>query len=173
MAKRATIIMLCVLLLTVCFTGCNDKNNENGTDNQVNVEGKLEDLIQKMYDNLGGSVELPRGVANITLSEDMGSEGGPNIEYYIGAKEIPFTEGVASESSIGSAAYSVVLLRMEDGADIEAAKKQIKDNVDPAKWICVRVDESNVVVDNIGNLVVLIMSEDSEKIHESFLNLNK
>jgi hypothetical protein len=62
---------------------------------------------------------------------------------------------------------------MEDGADIEAAKTLIKDSVNPAKWICVAVDPSNVVVDNIGNLVVLIMSDDSAKIHESFLKLGE
>jgi hypothetical protein len=166
MKKQLLTALAFILLAAVLTTGC-------GGSGAKNVEGTLEELIQRIYDDLGDTVQLPRGVMNIPLSEDMGSEGGPGITHYIGAEGVPFSEGMASESAIGSIAYSLVLLRMEDGADIEAAKTLIKDNVNPAKWICVAVDPSNVVVDNIGNLVVLIMSDDSAKIHESFLKLGE
>ncbi|MDR1669073.1 MAG: hypothetical protein LBR76_03870, partial [Oscillospiraceae bacterium] len=93
------------------------------------------------------------------------------IDYYIGKTGIPFREGVASESAIGSTAYSLVLLRMEDNADIEKAKTDIKGSVKPNKWICVAVDPGNVVVDSLGNLVILIMSDNSKALHDAFLKL--
>ena len=40
---------------------------------------------------------------------------------------------------------------------IEAAKKAIKDNVNPRKWIC--VEASNVIVKSKGDLVILIMAD--------------
>lgn len=167
MNKKLLRTFLCFLLSLLFLTGCSQ-----GTG-QTNVEGSLEDLVQKIYDHTGEAVELPRGVVNIPLSEDMGSEGGAGIEYYLGAKGIPFTEGVASESLIGAVAYSLVLLRIEDNADMAAVKKQIQDNAPIDKWICVAVDPGDVVVDNLGNLLILIMSENSAVLHESFLKLTE
>ncbi|MDR1692969.1 MAG: hypothetical protein LBR72_06380 [Oscillospiraceae bacterium] len=165
MTNRIAALALAALLLLACIAGC-------ATPKAKNVEGTLEELIQKIYDNLGDAESLPRGVANLPLSEDMGiNPDGRKIDYYIGSTGIPFSEGVASESLISAVAYSLVLLRMQDNADIEAAKKTIKDTVDPAKWICVAVDPSNVIVDSIGNLVFLVMSDNAAQIHESFLKL--
>ena len=75
---------------------------------------------------------------------------------------------------IGSIAYSVVLVRMEENADIEAAKKAIKENVNPRKWICAEVAEEDVIVKSKGDLIILIMVENEtlrEKIEEGFDNL--
>lgn len=109
-----------------------------------------------------------------TAEQDLTSEGtelNPNIVYFIGADDIPFSEGVVSESMIGSLPYSLVMLRMEADSDIESAKTKIKNGVDPQKWICVGVDPSDVVVDNIGDLVILIMAPNSKELHEEFLKL--
>ena len=106
----------------------------------------------------------------IDLSKD-GSENGPDASYYIGSNDIPFTEAVASEAMIMTNAYSLVLLRLEDGADVAAAMAKIREGADPQKWICVGVDPSDVVVDSIGNLVILIMANNSSELHESFLEL--
>jgi hypothetical protein len=50
--------------------------------------------------------------------------------------------------------------------------KTIRNNVNPQKWICVGVDRENVIVDSIGDLVILIMSDNGpQALHEAFLNL--
>lgn len=73
-----------------------------------------------------------------------------------------------------SSAYSLCLLRVKEGADIKAIKKDIKENVDPRKWICVGVDPDNIIVDNIGDVVVLIMSDDAgSALHDAFLQLKE
>ena len=75
---------------------------------------------------------------------------------------------------MSSIAYSVVLVRMKDGADIEAAKTKIKEKIDPRKWFCVEVPEEDIIVKNKGNLIILIMVEDENtrnKIEEGFDNL--
>ena len=109
-------------------------------------------------------------LGNINVSTDMQD----NIAYYIGTDEIEYEEILASEPMMGSIAHSVVLVRMKDGADIEAAKTTIKEKVDPRKWICVEVPEDKIIVKSKGDLIILIMVADDttrEKLEEGFDNL--
>ena len=125
-----------------------------------NVEGTLEEIMEKVYaDVYAGLADDQRPMlGNINVSTDMQD----NIEYYIGTDEIEYEEILASEPLMGSIAHSVVLVRMKDSADIEAAKQQIKDNVNPRKWVCVGVPEEDVIVKSKGNLIILIMVEDEQ-----------
>lgn len=151
------------LLLLVCaslvsLTGCGEKN----------VEGELSDIIAKIYADLETD-EMPM-LDSINVLE-MAPD---NIEYYIGTKDIEYEEILASEPMMSSIAYSVVLVRMKDGADIEAAKTKIADTVNPRKWMCVEVPEEDVIVKSKGDLIILIMVGDEntrEKIEKGFDNL--
>ena len=151
---KLCLIIIC-FFITLTITGC--KNN--------NVEGKLEDLMPKVYENLEED-ELPM-LANTEVTEE-------NIEYYLGSADIEYEEALASEPMMSSIAHSVVLVRVKEGTDIEETKTKIKENVDPRKWLCVGVEEEDVIVKNKGNLIILIMVEDEnnrEKIEEGFDNL--
>jgi len=167
--KRLLSIVLSVALLSTLLlgiTGCGDKGGKN-------VEGSTKDLLQKIYDGVDKSVTLPF-VENIVLSENMGANGGIGIEYYLGTKGIPFKEGIASEAAIGGA-YSVCLIRLDKGADVAKVKNDIKEKVNPAKWICYTAD--TVIVDSIGDLVILIMTNEKsapglgKALHDSFKKL--
>jgi len=145
----------------------------DGGGDARHVEGELADLAAQIYANLGSEVQAP-----FTMEEKLTEDGTAfvnNVEYFIGAKGIPFSEGLVSEAAIGAIPYSLVLLRMEPDADIEAAKTQIKDGVDLAKWIC--ANATDIVIDNIGDLVLMVMWNDDhspglgQAIHESFLGL--
>ena len=146
-------ISLLVVIFTMAFllTGCG------------NVEGSLEDIMAQIYADIPDD-ERPIMLANTEINEE-------NIEYFLGTKDIDYVEALASESGIGSIAHSVVLVRVSDDADVEAIKEKIEDNINPRKWICVGVEEDDVIVENKGNLIVLIMVDDEtnrEKIEESF-----
>ena len=151
------ISLIFVMFLSVFFiTGCSNKN----------VEGTLESIMEKVYANIPED-ERPMMLTNTEVNEE-------NIEYYLGTSDIEYEEALASESGVGSIAHSVVLVRTKDNADIEAIKDKIEDNVDPRKWICVGVEEDDVVVENKGNLIILIMVSDEttrEKLETSFENL--
>ena len=127
------------------------------------LEGELEDIIEKIYSI--SEVELPQTDLTEVTSE--------NSKYFLGTDNIEFAEALASEPLMGSTPHSLVLLRAKDGADIDEIKAEIKNNVDPRKWICVGVDPEKVIVDNIDNLIILIMDNESEKLHEAFLSLKK
>lgn len=114
-----------------------------------NVEGTLDEIMDKVYDGIKEE-ELPAMIMRTELSSE-------NAQWYIGTTEIDYEEGLASESGIGSIPHSVVLLRMKDGADVEAAKEKIKSSIDPRKWICVGVEEDEVIVESIGNLILVVL----------------
>ena len=111
--KKIKKILLLLLVFTsvVSLTGCGEKN----------VEGTLEEIMESINSHAYKGVaddEKPM-LGNINVSTDMQD----NIEYYIGTKDIEYEEILASEPMMGSIAYSVVLVRMKDGADIEDAKQ--------------------------------------------------
>lgn len=127
------------------------------------LNGELKGIIEKIYSL--SEVKLPKtGLTEVTAK---------NSKYYLGTENVKYTEALASEPLMGSCAHSLVLLRVKDGADIDKIKAEIKDNIDPRKWICVGVEKDKVIVDNIGNLIILIMDNESDKFHKAFLSLAK
>ncbi|MEA4902541.1 hypothetical protein [Desulfitobacterium sp.] len=127
------------------------------------LKGELKDIIGKIYSIAG--VKLPQ-----TTFTELTPE---NSEYFIGTNNIEYVEALASEPSIGSYPHSLVLIRVKDGTDINKAKAEIKNKVNPRKWICVGVEPEKVVIDNIDNLIILVMDNESDKFHNAFLSLAK
>ena len=122
----------------------------------------LETIMEAVYSRI---IEKPMMLANTVVTDE-------NSKYYLGLESLNGAEALASEPMIGSIAHSVVLLRAPEGSDIEALKKEIKENVDPRKWICVGVDREEVIVENIDNMIIMIIDGDNPtKLQEGFLNL--
>jgi len=115
---------------------------------EANVEGTLEEIMAKVYEGIPAE--------NLPMLGQMpiDTEG---VEYYLGTKDVSFKEALVSEPMIGSIPHSVVLVRLNDAKDADAAVTKIKENANPRKWIC--VEASNVVVKSKGDLVILIMSD--------------
>jgi len=116
-----------------------------------NVEGTLEEIMAKVYLGIAED-EKPMMLTNMEITAE-------DIEYYVGTKDIDLKEALVSESAVGSIAHSVVLVRLNDAGKAEEAVTKIKENADPRKWIC--VEASNVVVKSKGDLVILIMSNET------------
>ena len=153
--KKITLLVI-MLVIALLVSGCGNKN----------IEGSLEDLMTKVYAGIPDE-EKPMMLMNTEVNSE-------NIEYYLGSTEIDYQEALASESGVGSIAHSVVLLRTKDNADINKIKEEIKEKVNPRKWICVGVEKEDLIIKNKGNLVILIMVEDSNtrtKLETNFDNL--
>ena len=121
------------------------------------------EIIAKMYEGFAED-ELPMALGDRELVAE-------ELEYNLGLKELDFVEGTVSEPMISSIAHSVVLIRLKDGEDIEAAKTKIKENVKADKWICVQAEK--VTVKSKGHLIMLVMSSEDQatKIEANFDNL--
>lgn len=151
-------ILFVVALFSVAllFTGCGNSN----------IDDDLGDLMDKVYAEIPED-ERPMMLQQVKVNAD-------NIEYYLGTSDISYKEALASEPAIGSIAHSVVLVRVADDASVEDVKTKIKENVNPRKWICVGVEEEDVIVKNKGNLIILILEEDQttrEALEKGFDNL--
>lgn len=154
MIRKIGFIVLAVVIL-FNITGC-------GKDD--NVEGTLEEIMEKVYKYLPDE-DRPMMLTNIPLDNE-------NAENYLGTNDIEFEEALASESAVGSIAHSVVLVRVKDVKDVESVKKTIKENVNPRKWICVGVEDDEVIIKNKGNLIILIIAENHrDKLEKGFDNL--
>ena len=116
--------------------------------NLVPDANSLEGIMKSIYE--GVEFEAP-ATAITTITAD-------NVEYYLGLKTIDgIEEAIASEPMMSSSAHSVCLVRVKDGTDVTKMMNDIKENVNPQKWICVGVDPENVMVTNKGNLILLVM----------------
>lgn len=116
--------------------------------NLVPDANSLEGIMKSIYE--GVEFEAP-ATAITTITAD-------NVEYYLGLKTIDgIEEAIASEPMMSSSAHSVCLVRVKDGTDVTKMMSDIKENVNPQKWICVGVDPENVMVTNKGNLILLVM----------------
>ena len=146
---------LLLLSLVLCFAGC-QKQSEN-------ISGSLSDIMKEVYKNIPED-ELPE-LINEKVNKD-------NQEYYLGSSDITYKEALASEPLMSSVAHSVVLVRANSVKDVDNIKKEIKEKIDPRKWVCVGVDEKNVFVESKGDLVILIMDNKyAATIRDNFLNL--
>ena len=116
---------------------------------EANVEGTLEEIMAKVYAGIPAE--------NLPMLGQMPVDS-ENVEMFLGTTEVSFKEALVSEPMIGSIPHSVVLVRLNDAKDADAAVAKIKASANPRKWIC--VEASNVVVESKGDLVVLIMSNE-------------
>lgn len=146
MMKKLEKLFVSVLIFGSLFLlyGCGKKN----------VEGSLEDIMAKVYKDIPEE-RKPMALTNMEVTDE-------NIEGFIGTKDIEYEQALASESMTGSIAHSVVLIRTKDSADVDKIKTTIKENVDPRKWICVGIPDDEVIIKSKGNLIVVIIVEDTE-----------
>lgn len=166
--KKLSLILL-TLILVISFTACQSKDADKNPIENKNLEGDLQSILDKIYETADVDDSFKDYIESGLQTTEITAE---NADYYLGKEEIEFESAIASEPIMSSSAYSLCLVRVKEGADIEKIKADIKENADPRKWICVGVDPKNVIVDNVGDVVVLIMSDDvGSALHDAFLQL--
>lgn len=83
--------------------------------------------------------------------------------YYTGlADDSKVADLLVSESMIGAQAYSLVLVTVKDGEDVNAVADEMLGGIDQRKWMCVEADLIRVVTN--GNTVMLVMIDSSMEI---------
>ena len=189
MKKILVLSVITILSLTLAACAVNDANNNNEVVEDVVVnEGNTENVVEETEEAIEEEVEETEEVeVTMTLEEiidqmyaDSGLEfpgtmkselTAENMNYMLGVDNFDYLEGLASEPMMSSQAHSIVLFTVEEGSDIETIKADIKANVDGRKWICVGVEPDNILVENVGNHIVLIMDLESEALMTAFLDI--
>lgn len=156
--------MLLALAMLFSFAACSGAATEPTTapttaptEAVKNVEGTMEELLNKVIEIQ--PVEFMGGTMPIDLT-DTSEDGLWNIKYNTGLDNADnITEAAMFGPMMGSIAYSMVMVRTAEGADVKTVAEGMKNGIDPRKWICVEADDLQVV--SYGDVVMLIMVESS------------
>lgn len=180
---KKMILAIAILALSFSAAACGtetDENPEPSTENPETgepqespeperVDGSLGEILDEIYSTADISESFKEYIDSGLVTTEIEQE---KSEYYFGVDDLEFEEAIASEPMMTSSAYSLCLVRINDETGAEEIMETIRNNVNPQKWICVGVDRENVIVDNIGDLVILIMSDNEPgALHDAFLNL--
>lgn len=149
--KNLIICAVIVLIVLAVIIGIAVKSNNNGNI-KIESTANMKNLIDSIYKN--ANVELPSLETNEidmsdndTVSTYTGSQDNSNIESI-----------VVSEPLISSQAYSLVVMKLKNSADVEKVKQNIYDNVNMSKWICVSAEK--LYITNYNNIVFYVMSDE-------------
>ena len=164
MKKLISIVL--ALSLVLSLTACGGKKTEE-TQPALSVEGTMEELLNKTIEER--PVEFMGGVIPVDLT-DSSEDGLWAIKSYTGLEDAAqITEAAAFEPMMGSMAFSMVLVRLAEGADAKAVAEAMKAGIDTRKWICVEADDLKVA--GFGDVVMLIMvNSDSGMSAQSFID---
>lgn len=161
--KKKNIIIIGVTTVLVIgiilFAIFNSKggNNSSGT---IKTARDIKRMINSIYKGVD-LLETDTKEINVSNKEE--------VEAYTGLtsnKDVELL--VVSEPLMNAQAYSLVVLKAKDGADIEKMKLEMKENIDMDKWIC--VSASNLYITNNGNLIFMVMSSDdwAKPVYDNF-----
>ena len=133
---------------------------------KTETKADLVAIMNKLYDGLTQGEDCPM-VGQMEID-------GESSAYYVGIENLQCKQALASEAMIGAIAHSLVLIEVEDGTDIAALKAEIRENINPRKWVCVGVERDEVVIENVGNIVfVCIEANMADHFRTQFFNVVK
>ena len=164
MKKMLSLVL--ALSLVLSLAACGGKKAEE-TVPALSVEGTMEELLNQTIEQR--SVEFMGGVIPVDLT-DSSEDGLWALKSYTGLDSAEaITEAAAFEPMMGSIAFSMVLVRVADGAGSKSVAESMKAGIDTRKWICVEADDLKVA--GFGDVVMLIMvNSDSGMTAQSFVD---
>ena len=145
MKKFISVILMAALALSL-FAACGKTDDApKGAD----LSGEsAEALVNKIYETKVPEFALMTMPVDLADAEMVAWQTGINDPALL-------KEAVISESMMGSQAYSMVMVRVNDAAKAEEVAQMMLDNIDPRKWICVAADDIDAAI--YGDLVLFVM----------------
>ena len=165
MKKVLSVVLALALVLSM--TACGGKKNQETETAAQTVAGTMEELLNKTIEQR--PVEFMGGVIPVDLT-DSSEDGLWALKSYTGLDSAEkISEAAAFEPMMGSIAFSMVLVRVAEGADAKAVAESMKSGIDTRKWICVEADDLKVA--GFGDVVMLMMvNSDSGMTAQSFVD---
>lgn len=164
--KKTIIIVITILIIIALIIGAVFLLNKKEVP-VVSMETSqdLENIINSIYEK--ANIELPKLMTNvIDINDELALKSSTGLSNKENIEQV-----VISEPMMTSQAYSLVLVKVADGADVENIKKEMVDNIDTRKWICVTADK--LYATNHNNLICLVMSREelAKPIYNAFKNV--
>lgn len=166
MSKTVKTILIAIvavaLIVAVAYAVLVVNNKPKTNLEPVTSADDLVALVDKIYEGQGELYSsLMTQAVDVTdkdtVSYNTGLTNGENLEYL-----------VISEPMMMSQAYSLILAKVKDGVDANAVAKEMSENIDTRKWICVSAEK--LYATSSGDVVFLIMTNEemATPIYEKF-----
>ena len=146
----AVLIVIAIIVAIVLIVGKNDTSKQTGIE--VQTTEQMKEVFEKINKNC--EEKLPGlDVQELDISDEemftyqTGLKSNKNIE-----------SAVISQPFINAQAYLAMMVKVSKDANIEEVKKEMLDNIDMNKWICVSAEKAWAT--NYGNIIFLVMSDE-------------
>lgn len=163
-------LILAAALVTLSFASCSNNNVvedettvedttveettvEDTTEEEEIVESSNVTLSSDLFEIIA-AVEAGAGIEASLMVEPIGD--AEMFEYMFFTSYVEGAESLVSQPMIGAIPHFAGLIRLPEGADVDAVVEDIKANADPRKWICVEAEKVAVV--SRSNVVLFVMS---------------
>ena len=152
--QTLTIIIIAVIILAVIIGAIlvinnKSKGNEGG---KIETAEQMKEMFKTIYSKLGE--KLPN-----LETQEISIKDETQVKAYTGLKSNKDIEKiVVSEPLMSSQAYSAVTVKVKSGANIEEIKKEMLENINMSKWICVSAEK--MYITNNGNTIFMVMSNE-------------
>ena len=140
---KKMIALVLVLVMALSLAACGNKAAD-----KTPLAGTMEENTLKVMEI--APVEFMGTVLPVDLAD------ADATWYFTGLSDAAqITDVAVYEPMMGSQAFSLVMVRAAEGVDAKEVAQQMKDNIDPRKWICVGADE--IMAAGYGDTVMFIM----------------
>lgn len=148
------VVIAIIVIIAVAGIAFVIYNNSKPKSNvQITSTQDMENLINTVYE--GQENVLPGSL----MTQTIDISNADILKSFTGLSSSENVDGVVvSEPMMSSQAYSFVLVKVKDGADANAIAKEMSENIDTRKWICVEAEK--LYATSVDNLAVLVMSSD-------------
>lgn len=143
-------------------------NSKKEETSKISIETTQEalDFIDEIYKGLEGKLpDLQSREVNLEQEFDFrrttGLTSNENVEF-----------AVVSEPLMNAQAYSLVIVKTKDGANANEIAKQMSEQIDTRKWICVSAEKLYATSDNNIAFLVMASKEWAKPVYDSFKKLS-
>ena len=158
-------IVIAIIVAIVIIMGVNlFRNSSPKQESNLNINNNddLVSLINQIYSGI--TIEMPR-----LQTQALDVTDANMVKTFTGLDSTENIENlVVSEPLMSSQAYSLVLVKVKDGANINEMAKAMNENIDVRKWICVSAEK--VYTATSGNVICLVMTnaDTAKVVYDSF-----
>lgn len=149
--KKQNILIIGLILLAVIsfiiFILVSGSHNNGSVETSKDINNIINTINKNNKDLLPELETMKIDVKNID-----------EVTSYTGLKTNDDIESITvSVPLITAQAYSVAIVKVKDGADVEKIKQEMLDNIDMRRWICVSAEQ--LYITNSGNLIFSVMAD--------------
>jgi hypothetical protein len=148
--KKKIIIPIVIAIIIAIVAIIVIMNNSSKHSANLNTTKEIKTALKTIQKNLGGT--LPD--LEVTEINPKDSELVSSYTYLTDPSII--TSLVVAEPTMSSQAYLALIFKVKDNVNVEEVKKELLENIDMNRWICVSADV--LYITNNGNTIFAVMS---------------